>query len=193
MGKYDKYILEGAQPWFPPSEGGFGAAIAHVDDTHIKGCHFYFINWISKKPPKGLGAWSEFTHGPHIHKDAELLIHVGTNPDDPMDLGAEVEMYMGKEMEKYTITKTCVVYIPPGLIHCPWIIKRVDRPWIMINVNQGPVHTEKSYPQIVPEKDRDKMLFVDDGYDDKGYRAVLPKGLKMDTPADVSKQGKKSK
>ncbi len=46
----------------------------------------------------------------------------------------------------------------------------------MININQGPMHTEKSYPQIVPEKDRDKMLFVDDGYDGEGYKQCYRKG-----------------
>jgi uncharacterized RmlC-like cupin family protein len=146
------------------------------------------------KVPKGLvDAWSKFTHGPHIHKDAELLIHVGTNPDDPMDLGAEVELCMGEEMEKHVITKTCVVYIPPGLIHCPWTIKRVDRPWIMIDICQGPIHTEKPCPQIVPEKDRAKMHFSFDGYDEEGTKAALPKWVKMATPAKASKRGKNSK
>ncbi len=83
MGKYDKYILEGAQPWFA-AEGGFGPTIAHVDDTYIKGCHFYFINLDLQGSSQGNRCWSKFSHGPHIHKDAELIIHVGTNPDDPM-------------------------------------------------------------------------------------------------------------
>jgi hypothetical protein len=66
---------------------------------------------------------------------------------------------MGKEMEKHILTKSTVVYIPPNFIHCPWIIKRVDRPWIFIQINQGPVPTEKPYPQILPKEEREKYHF----------------------------------
>ena len=37
-----------------------------------------------------------------------------------MDLGAEVVLYMGPEMEKHVITKTSAVFIPANFIHCPW-------------------------------------------------------------------------
>ncbi len=79
---------------------------------------------------------------------------IGTNPDDPTDLRAEVELQMGSKREKHTITKSTVVYIPPNLIHCPYIIKRTERPWIFVEVNQGPVHTEKLFLHILTEEER---------------------------------------
>jgi len=175
MGKYDKYFLKGVQPWY---EDAPGPTVMHMDDTHMKGSHYYFVHWVLKAPTgmPGLDAWGEISHGPHIHKDAELLFHIGTNPDDPMDLGAEVELYMGEELEKHVITESCVVYIPPGFVHCPWRIKKVDRPWLFIEVNQGPLHTEKSYPQLVSEEDRKKMLFFDERYGE-GTKIVLPEGI----------------
>jgi hypothetical protein len=39
-------------------------------------------------------------HGPHTHKDPELLVALGTDPDNPKALGAEIELFMGTEMEK---------------------------------------------------------------------------------------------
>jgi len=175
--KYGKYFITGRQPWYMDSPG---PTVVEVDGTHMKGSYFYFIHWVLRVPTgiSGLNAWGEISHGPHAHKDAELLMHLGTNPDDPTDLGAEVDLYMGPEMEKHVITKSCVVYFPPGFVHCPWVIKRIDRPWLFVEVNQGPMHTEKSYPQIMPAKDREKMLFLDEGYGTE-RKVIYTKGVNI--------------
>ncbi len=150
--KYGKYFIE-----YKPPEGGrpfpLGPVISRLDDKVIKGSHFYFTHWVTPhdEPKMPVG------HPPHIHKDAELLFHIGTNPDDPMDLGAEVEIFMGPEMERHVITKSCVVYIPPNFVHCPWRPLKTKRHWIFIEVNQGPSHTEKLYPQVLPKEIRDQV------------------------------------
>lgn len=158
--KYGKYFVSGLQPGQRPGPTG---TIARLDDNLIKGCHFHsVIMWPADSPDQP----SRFPggHGPHIHKDAEILMHIGINPDDPMDLGAELELCMGPEMERHIINQSTMVYIPPNFIHGPWVIKRSERPWIMIEINQGPVHTEKSFKQLVPEELRDTMLFIDEGF-----------------------------
>jgi hypothetical protein len=107
-------------------------------------------------------------HPPHIHKDAELLFHIGTNPDDPMDLGGVVQMYMGPEMEKHVFDKSTVIWIPPNFIHSPWRPLATTRPWIFIEVNQGPRHTEKSFRQLLPQELRDAIpwdrMWPDEGF-----------------------------
>jgi len=133
-----------------------------VDNTSVEGSFFYWVHWNlpgSVTPPAG--------HPPHIHRDAEILMLIGTNPDEPTDLGAEVELFMGPEMERHVMTKSTVVFIPPNFIHCPYIIKRIDRPWIFVEVNQGPVHTEKSFRQLLPIETREKIdwsRWQDEGY-----------------------------
>ncbi|HTY81672.1 MAG TPA: hypothetical protein VMB24_02725 [Dehalococcoidales bacterium] len=95
------------------------------------------------------------------------MILVGTNPDDPTDLGAEVELQMGPERETPTLTKSTVVYIPPNMIHCPYIIKKTIRPWIFMEINQGPVHTEKLFPQVLTDAERasvDWSKWKEEGY-----------------------------
>ena len=157
--KYGKYFItyEGEQN-FPA-----GKIISRLDDTVVKGSFFYFLHWVMPNPDFDFG----IGHPPHIHKDAELLFHIGTNPEDPTDLGAEVELFMGREMERYVITKSCVVFIPPNFIHCPWKPIKTYRPWIFLEVNQGPRHTEKGFHQLLPKEVRDKVdlsFFKDEGF-----------------------------
>jgi len=141
--------------------------IARVDQNTFKGCNFYWVHWNLPKAAAHSADMISVGHPPHTHKDAEILILIGTNPDDPTDLGAEVELQMGAEREKHVMTKSTVVYIPPNVIHCPYIIRRTDRPWIFVEINQGPVHTEKLYPQILTEEERrlvDWSKWKEEGY-----------------------------
>jgi len=67
---------------------------------------------------------------PHVHPYTEFLLFLGADTDDLSDLGAECEMYMGKEMEKHVITKPSVAIQPKGVAHCPLIVTKQDKPWI---------------------------------------------------------------
>jgi hypothetical protein len=79
----------------------------------------------------------------------------------------KVERYMGPELERYVITRTCCIYIPPNFIHAPWRPLKITRPWILIEVNQGLEHTEKSYRQLLPREVRESTnwaMWPDEGY-----------------------------
>ncbi len=162
--KYGKYFIE-YDPTRWPNERR--PVMVRMEDSVITGSHFYLIHWVMP----GFGAdFSEIPmggHPPHIHKDAELLIHIGTNPDDPMDLGAEVEMYMGPELERHVFNRTTVIYIPPNFIHSPWRPIKTVRPWIFIEVNQGAMHTEKSFRQLLPRETREAIDWA--RWPDEGY------------------------
>ncbi|MCX8033635.1 MAG: hypothetical protein N3B14_09700 [Thermoleophilia bacterium] len=161
--KYSKYIYDyDPERQFPP-EAPF-RMILRFDNTTLPGSHFYNVHWVK---PHDAPLWP-VGHPPHIHRDAELLFHIGTDPENPQDLGAEIELCLGPEMEKHIIDKSCVIYIPPNFIHSPWTPIRTWRPWIFIEVNQGPVHTEKGYHQLLPPEaiaaDEHLSFFVDEGY-----------------------------
>ena len=158
--KYDKYFISETKPF---ERRGPGPTVVRLDDTMMKGSHFYWVLIIPNSPAPTMAVG----HPPHIHKDAELLFHIGTNPDDPTDLGAEVEMFMGPEMERHIITKSCVIYIPPGFVHAPWRPLETTRPWIFVEVNQGAKHTEKFYPQLMTKEQREQTdwsRWKDEGY-----------------------------
>ena len=72
---------------------------------------------------------------PHVHADAEILAYIGMDPNQPFDLGSEVEIYI--EDEPYTIDRSCLLYIPPGVAHIPWRIKKMHRPYFSFYIHSS--------------------------------------------------------
>src|SRR4030042_1656775 len=135
--KSGKYILSEYKPpaeeapWSPPNLGGAakgeGGRVLYMDSKIVPGASYMECVWIMPRPagtpaPGGRRAGTE----PHTHDYDEVIAFIGTNNDDPHDLGAEVELYLGDE--RHIITKTSLVFIPAGLKHCPLTFLRVDRP-----------------------------------------------------------------
>jgi hypothetical protein len=80
-----------------------------------------------------------FIEKPHKHTShGETFMFIGTNPDDPTDLGAEAEFCLGEgdQMEKVIINTTSSVYVPPGIAHFPLTWRKVRRPCIFIVLPQ---------------------------------------------------------
>ncbi len=71
----------------------------------------------------------------HQHGFDEVLNFIGTDPENPHDLGAEVEVWIGGEM--HVITTTTSVFIPKGVPHCPLVHRRVDRPFLLVVFAMG--------------------------------------------------------
>jgi uncharacterized RmlC-like cupin family protein len=71
---------------------------------------------------------------PHVHPRPEILTFMGTDLNDLSQLGGEVEVYLGKELERHVLTAPTAVVIPGGLAHCPLVITRVDRPMILCDI-----------------------------------------------------------
>lgn len=163
--KYGKYIYKYDSEFQHP----LGPMLARMDNNTFTGCQFYMVHWIMPGTDNHFEDRPYAGHPPHIHRDAELLFHIGTDPDNPMDLGGEAILYLGPELEKHVITESCVVWIPPNFIHAPWRPINTKRPWIFIEINQGPLHTEKSFRQLLPKDERENTdwgnRWKDEGYD----------------------------
>ena len=73
----------------------------------------------------------------HSHNFHEMLCFIGSNPEDVTDLGAEIEFTMGEgdDKETHKITTSSVVSMPPGLMHCPIVFTRVDKPIIFLEIS----------------------------------------------------------
>ena len=153
--KYGKYFLNELSP--EERQKGFGrmpAMVVFTDDDIIKGSQYFSVMVMG---PSAIGRG----HGPHTHRDPEVLIALGADPDNPKELGGEIELCMGPEMEVHKITESTLVYIPANFIHCPFRVTKVDRPFIFIQSQYAPKLTETSLKKLVAEEERDKMIFID--------------------------------
>ncbi len=152
--KYSKYRLNEL-----PSEQryrGFGRwpqTILFADNDIIEGSNHFWAFWITSLPRPA--------HGPHTHNADELLVMLGTDPDNITDLGCEVELCMGPEMEKHIITESTLVYVPANMVHCPIRFRNLRRPFIFIQAQLAHKLTEKPLRELVSEQERDKMVFFD--------------------------------
>jgi hypothetical protein len=80
---------------------------------------------------------------PHSHDFDEVIGFAGTNRNYPRDLGGEIEFLMGGE--KHTVTKTCLIFVPKGVSHCPITIKRIDTPIFMFEAANN-----AAYVKVMP-------------------------------------------
>ncbi len=97
----------------------FAKRILWMDDRVVEGAFHMNTAWYLK-------AADTLENAPHVHDSDEIIGFFGNDPEDPWDLGGEVEIYL--DGEKHTITKSAMIFVPAGMPHCPLILKRVDRP-----------------------------------------------------------------
>ena len=123
--KYGKYVLK-----HTIDHGEFGPAINMVGERDFNS-DFSIIFLPVIKPV----LMEKF---PHSHDFDMYLTFVGFDPNGLNDLGGEVEMFIGKEQEKYVINTPTTIYIPKGLIHCPLNFTRVDKPILLVHATLAP-------------------------------------------------------
>ena len=133
--KYGHLIVTEPKPNVPPKEWGSGdigtdrvSRMVYLDNEYPKGAFYLEVLWLYKK------SLEDQIHTPHSHDFDEMIAYFGSNPDDPADLGGEIELWL--DDEKHLLTKSCVVFIPKGLKHCPLIYRRIDRP--IFHFSTGP-------------------------------------------------------
>jgi hypothetical protein len=93
--------------------------ILMINGAIVKGAFHVNCAWISPGPNPGV-------FDAHTHPHDEIIGFIGTNPQDPNDLGAKAELWM--DDEKYIISKSFLAYFPKGLKHCPLTVTDVQRP-----------------------------------------------------------------
>ena len=130
--KYGKYIVTELKDPFPAEYAARYAAwatrILWLDDKVVEGANQMNCSWYMRPP--GI----TFTDA-HTHDADEIIGFFGSNPDDPENLNAEVEIWIEDDM--HLITKSAMLYMPAGLKHCPLILRRVDRPIFHFTVVTG--------------------------------------------------------
>ncbi len=136
-GIYSNYYVEKYRRpdgTFPEAPEGFIKFLVYLDGKRLKGAPYAEAIWFCDTNDTG--------PAPHSHDDFDEFIgFIGTDPEHPDELNAEVSFYM--EDEKISITKSCLIYIPRGLTHSPIFVPRLDRPILHFSGGNGGDYARK--------------------------------------------------
>jgi len=128
---YEQYVVRSpmreAGP--PHVEGRQNPTMTYMSGTQVPGVkHYVEFGWIWDVPDPFI---------PKMRHDnyEEVVLHIGSNPEAPEDLGAVLQFGLGGELAEFDTTHC--VYIPRTLEHGPLIWKEVRRPLIELALMLG--------------------------------------------------------
>lgn len=111
----------------PTAPEGFLTRLLWIDGKKLQGAPYMEAVWFHTSNDTGPPA--------HAHDFDEFIGFAGSDPEHPEELGAEVHFYIGDEY--VSVTKSCLVYIPRGVVHSPIIVPKLDRPIIHFSGGNG--------------------------------------------------------
>ena len=121
--KYSKHIVTDLKtPQFSEEFNAryreFAKRILWMDSNVVEGAFQMNCSWYLRP--------NKYATEPHTHDSDEIIGFFSSDPDDPYTLDGEVEFWI--EDEQFILEKTCMIFIPGGMKHCPLILRRVDKP-----------------------------------------------------------------
>lgn len=140
--KYGKYIVTELK--IPESKqkiaeeySKYATRILWMDDNVVEGAFHMNTSWFWKAGPT-----TEVKA--HTHDSDEIIGFFGSDPQNPYDLGGEIEFWL--EDEKHILTRSCLIFVPAGMKHCPLILKRIDRPIFHFSIVTGGQYIKEETP-----------------------------------------------
>ena len=85
----------------------------------------------------------------HTHDFDQILFFLGGDPRDTTDFDAEVEIFLGDKYE--VINYASCVHIPAGMMHCPLIVKKVNKPFIFIDITLAPSESDRPLSKLAQQ------------------------------------------
>ena len=128
-GEYAQYIvqelnydpLKNSPPEFQEMYKKFSRRILWIDGNHVPGAFQMNTAWYFNVPER------DPIFNEHVHEDTkELIGFIGTDMDDPYELGGTIEFSI--EGEPHLLTRSTMIFVPAGLKHNPMRILEVNRP-----------------------------------------------------------------
>ncbi len=116
-----------------PPDASSMTRLLWLDNEMASGAFYMECVWYGKG--EGMGG-----PDPHMHDFDEVLGFIGTNRQNPRDLGGTVELWL--DNEKHILRKSCLVFIPRGLKHCPMILKDLQTPVFHFSSGNGGRYTK---------------------------------------------------
>ena len=139
--KYGKYLIKKPVREVTAEEvkGRQRPTMTFMSSDLVPECDVYLeFGWIWDMPEPNPHIFE------HTHDYDEIVLHIGSDPNNPEDLGAEIEFVV--EGEPLKIDKTSALFVPKGVKHGPLTWKRVDRPHIEMAIVLGGGTLAKAAP-----------------------------------------------
>ncbi len=139
-GRCGKYIVQTLQapefsPGFKEIYATYARRLLWMDKDVVPGAFQMNTSWyLHASDMRPL-----FRHDEHVHDFDELIGFLGSNPEDPYDLGGEVEV--GLDGELHRLTRSSIIFIPAGMKHLPLSLLRVDRPILHFSISMNGVYS----------------------------------------------------
>ena len=138
-GEFGKYIVQELKT--PPFSEGFtefyktyAKRLLWMDTNNVPGAFQMNLSWyMNASECRPL-----YHHEEHKHDFDELIGFIGSNPEDPYDLGAEIEVGVGGELHR--LTKSSMIFLPAGLPHLPLSIIELHRPVLHFSISMNPTY-----------------------------------------------------
>jgi len=102
-----------------PVYNKYARRVLWIDEDVVPGAFNMNVSWYLK-------AGTTIDDKPHTHEHDELIGFFSNDASKPNDLGGEIEIWL--EDEQQIINKSCMIFVPAGMKHCPLILRKVGRP-----------------------------------------------------------------
>ncbi len=142
-GKYGKYVVQTLQApvtgdaAFQEMYRKFASRILWMDGNVVPGAFQMNTAWYYAVPER------DPVFPEHSHPEDELIGFFGSDPDDPYDLHAEIEVAI--DGERRLLTRSTMMFVPGGISHMPMRILRVDRPVFHFSIVNGTEYNGGAY------------------------------------------------
>jgi hypothetical protein len=103
----------------------------YMSNKLVPGCNMYIeYSWISQMPEP-----AQVVPAVHGHPYEQVTMMIGTDANNPEDLGGEVEFEMGGQ--KMVTSRTNALYIPSNVQHGHVTWRKFTRPHMLMSITVG--------------------------------------------------------
>lgn len=128
---YEQYVIRSPMRESPGAFSGQGRqspTMTYVSGVQVPGVKYYIeFGWI-------WGITDTINEMKHDNFE-EIVMHIGSDPENPEDLGADMTFGIGGE--EYKFNKNFAMFIPKGVMHGPLMWHEVRRPHIEMAIMLG--------------------------------------------------------
>jgi len=129
-GTYSGNVVEKYAPVdgkMPSAPEGFLTLLLWIDGKKLSGAPYMEAVWFNTVNDTGPPE--------HAHDFDEFIGFFGSDPDHPDELNGEISFLIDGEM--FSFTKSCLIYIPRGVMHSPILVPKLERPILHFSGGNG--------------------------------------------------------